>query len=1271
MRSRILKTIGVLFALLILAILAISFLLQTAYSRRTIKNLLEKAVSSATKQGFTIGEIDIDPVRGISLKDVSFEIDGEPFVSFEEASLRYSPSLMLSSSMLFSKVVPIDDISVMGLKINLVKDEGGNWNFRRIGGRKEKKEEERGTREPPDWTFILRNSLFKDAKIRVEDRIKKRITEIDIEELGFSLNMFNITKKIELNLKKADLVISPHGIDIKGLSAKTAYTRNGVEIKGLEANLNGAEVRFEGRAQDLKEPKFEFKGAVYGFKIEKGVLNIEAKGRGIYKSLENIDAEARIKLPDSEIMGKRFRGSIESVKMTGTRLEAKGGEVKTEFGEMSFKGSALLDRILKKEGENGFDLNVSLKEVGVPDIISLIGKRPDALNRGPKASLSADLDVEGRWKEIGELEARVSIDKLRVKGDKLGLLDLKGMIKGTRSHIRFDLDSDLSGLDLASILNDEKYSSNINSSLKLNGSIPLGGNLLDGLAITIQGEVLTSTVFGVNLRRGNIDVSYKDNWMAVRSLYLTSDSFEFRAKEVGEVKRGTDFKYEISVKDLNLVSRFSSTLALRGSLRAEGRVSGEIKNPRVTVSAMISDFGYKRDIRVRSIDLRGSGIINIENPELDIEGNLMGIEIRDRNIESAALRARGMGREISGNISIIENRERRYGIELRLTDIKSKEKKVAIQRVRLNLKDRVVENREAINLTVSTKRLSVRSFNLYYGENSISGDGSIDSSGIIGVNLELRRINLLDISQVLDFENPVEGIASGEINLKGSLENPRIETRLNALNLRFRGLKGDSTTLNLSYLNRGLSFNLGIREKGRDILSAAGGAKVDLNLREIGKNLREATFDLTLRSSGVDLSPLASLNGEIKDIQGTAVIDLRASGSVRNPNVNGEIRLQDVSLRVHSLRNEIRVTNGLIEMQGQKGLIGLEVGTDGGRGSLKGDIDLGRLSYTIKGDMDNLQVEPKGITARLSGDMEIKGSYGKTDITGNVKVRRARIRIPDLPTKEIEEIKFVDEEEFTIETTKETGYFKDSVAMGLNVSIPGNTWVTGRGANIEIKGKVGINKRYGEPIIITGNIDTVRGTYEFLGKLFKIEEGTVSFTGTREINPFLDLKALYRVSDVDVFINIGGTARQPNIRLSSDPPMEETDIFSYLLFGTSSDKLGTGQRFSLQQKAGEILGNIAVGELKGIVGEKFALDVISVTGGEMGPQIEIGKYLTDDLYIAYERSYIQTSTTTPIPTNSVRVEYRLFDFLTLESEVGGEQAGGDVFLNLNYSCPLF
>ena len=123
-----------------------------------------------------------------------------------------------------------------------------------------------------------------------------------------------------------------------------------------------------------------------------------------------------------------------------------------------------------------------------------------------------------------------------------------------------------------------------------------------------------------------------------------------------------------------------------------------------------------------------------------------------------------------------------------------------------------------------------------------------------------------------------------------------------------------------------------------------------------------------------------------------------------------------------------------------------------------------------------------------------------------------------------------------------------------------NNWVKGQGANIELRGDLDIKKQYHQSIRIIGNISVIRGTYENFGKVFRIEEGNVSFSGGQKIDPFLDITALHRVSDTNIYINIGGRASEPTIKLSSNPSMSETDIVSFLIFGASSSDISSGER---------------------------------------------------------------------------------------------------------------
>ncbi len=1267
--SKVIKTVGILFFVLVALIVSIFVLIQTNYFGSTIKNIVEKSVSSTEGQDFTIGKIEGDFIHGVSLKDVSLKIQGEPFIHVDEVSARYSLLSILDVYAILSKVIPIKDISLRGLSVYLTHDENGVWNVNKVGGEGSKKGEDKG--QLPSWNLFIKNLLVTNARVTVEDREKKETFRIEIPYMNSSIQMFDIIRKIDLNLRKANLYVSPQNLNIEGLSTNVLYMGNKVQVKDLNAGVNGARVKFDGEVNNFMEPKFKFKAAAYGFSVEKGILNAEARGSGQYKNPENMKAEVRINLPDSQIMGKRIEGSIDRIKIDGVNVEIQGGAVKTDFGEASFRGSANLQYLIKKSGINNFNLRLLLKNLNFSKIPEIIKNQPSI------GIVNVDLGIDGSWRKTEDLEAKINVNEFWQKG-KIGEIKLKGVVEATRSNARFDLISNLSRVNLFPIIGDKRYVGNLNSNLRFKGSVPLSGNL-EGLTVTLNGEILPSSIFDINLTGGEIDASYNRKILAIKSLSLISDSF--RLKAAGEENR-MDFSYETEVNNLGLLSKFSPGLDLKGSLHATGRARWEIESPQTTFSATVSDFEYKKDLQVKSINLNGDAVVNLENPKFQLKGSLNGVRFQEREIKSIDLEARNEDKGIRGDFFIVEDPQRSYEIKLRLADLRGREKSIRLSKVKLNLENRTLQNRDIIDLTVSPDRVTVKSLNLYYGSNFIVGDVDVNFNGIINASLGLKRINLIDISQALGLKTPVRGIASGSVNFQGTLGQPNIKMILSTEGLGFMDFTTDNSSLSLSYSNKNINIDFTAVENAHEVLSLLGRASIDLNLKKVQDNIKDATFNLSLKSNGIDVSPLARLNEEIREIHGKAILDLRASGSVKSPKVNGQIVLQNISLKIQSLRNEIKVPSGLIEMEGERGILrALGIQTDGGRATLQGDFNLRELSYDLSGRLDDFVVNLKQVTANVNGDLGIKGNNGKINISGDIRIKRARIRIPEEPEKQVEDIKFVDErkekepQQFIINEVKQTDFFRDKVGMNLSVFIPGNAWAKGRGANVEVKGRLGVMKKYGEPVILIGNIETVRGTYEFFGKLFRIEQGRVSFRGVPEINPFLDVIALYKISDKKIFVNVSGTVEKPNVRLSSDPPMEQTDIFSYLAFGTSSDKIGAGQRTNLQSKAAEVGALMAAGKLKDIVGERFRLDVVSITGGEKGlqdAQIEVGKYLTDKLYIAYERSSADTvstpylSTTTQNLTNKVRVEYRLFDFLTLESTVGQVDQGGDVFFNFDY-----
>jgi len=81
------------------------------------------------------------------------------------------------------------------------------------------------------------------------------------------------------------------------------------------------------------------------------------------------------------------------------------------------------------------------------------------------------------------------------------------------------------------------------------------------------------------------------------------------------------------------------------------------------------------------------------------------------------------------------------------------------------------------------------------------------------------------------------------------------------------------------------------------------------------------------------------------------------------------------------------------------------------------------------------------------------------------------------------------------------------------------------------------------------------------------------------------------------------------------------------------------------------------------MGNAVSLDVVSISA----TNVEVGKYLTEDIYIAYERGTTDSIIdSTNIIYNKVIVEYHIFKNVTIDADVGGENPGADLFYNFNF-----
>jgi len=131
-------------------------------------------------------------------------------------------------------------------------------------------------------------------------------------------------------------------------------------------------------------------------------------------------------------------------------------------------------------------------------------------------------------------------------------------------------------------------------------------------------------------------------------------------------------------------------------------------------------------------------------------------------------------------------------------------------------------------------------------------------------------------------------------------------------------------------------------------------------------------------------------------------------------------------------------------------------------------------------------------------------------------------------------------------------------------------------------------------------------------------------------------------------VNVRGTLKQPEIVLSSTPPLEQADILSLIVFNQPLNSVGEGQQISLMQRAQAMAGGAVAGQFAKSIGNALNLDEFEInlapdSGG--GPQVMLGQQVGQNLYLKVEQGIGDAAQT------NVILEYELAKWLRLRTNV--------------------
>ncbi len=403
---------------------------------------------------------------------------------------------------------------------------------------------------------------------------------------------------------------------------------------------------------------------------------------------------------------------------------------------------------------------------------------------------------------------------------------------------------------------------------------------------------------------------------------------------------------------------------------------------------------------------------------------------------------------------------------------------------------------------------------------------------------------------------------------------------------------------------------------------------------------------------------VALLASDVMRMEGAVEVDFALAGSLDRPRVSGKAVLTEGLYENFVTGTLLQPLEIALGAEDDRIVVERFAGRDpgGGRLSLSGYVSLADpsgLAMDLKATAEkSLVVKRDDVTAIMDADLALAGDLDKALLRGTIRSDRVEIGIvdslpPSLTPLEVTTINAAGEEE--VEETAAASAGPAFLHLDVKALFPARVFVRGRGLDSEWQGEFTLTGTAETPAL-QGALRPVRGGFTFAGRSFDLErEGAITFRASDDLDPELDIAAVYTGDDFTARVHFGGKASDPVIELTSVPEMPRDEIISQVLFGKDSTQLSAAEAFQVAEAAATLAGG-GSGVLD-IAREKLGVDVLTLAPGQeegdLGA-VKAGKYVSDDVFVGVEQGTTQES-------SKATMEVELSPSVTVESGVGANQ----------------
>jgi translocation and assembly module TamB len=308
------------------------------------------------------------------------------------------------------------------------------------------------------------------------------------------------------------------------------------------------------------------------------------------------------------------------------------------------------------------------------------------------------------------------------------------------------------------------------------------------------------------------------------------------------------------------------------------------------------------------------------------------------------------------------------------------------------------------------------------------------------------------------------------------------------------------------------------------------------------------TSAATIAANGsVDLRILKIVAPDVQS-SGSLALDVKASGTSAAPQVQGQVRLQNVGVStqdapigIEKLNGTLDISNDRVQVSEMKGIMG------GGEVSLGGAISYRpSLHFNLAVQSQSVRLlYPDGLRTLLDANLAFSGTPAASTLNGRVLIDSLSFT-PDFDLSH-----FADQ--FSTGGTVSQPGFADTVKLAISVQSRESLNATSSQVSIVGQAALQVGGTAADPVI-AGRTTLTSGELFYRNVRYQLQRGVITFDDPNQTHPVLNISVNTTIEQYNLTLTLRGPLDKLTTSYVSDPPLATADIINLVARGKTTQE---------------------------------------------------------------------------------------------------------------------